>query len=277
MKKTTLYFMVSIFSFCFVQTAWADDTSDLKDRIRQLEQENKLLKEKITAIESTEEEAEVIKQQATALPVSSKASLEAAGSLSYYFDSRDFNTIVNSVTNLPWRLSIWGFADFHSNQGQARDRFDPTRYFMEYRLSHLIDPKWLGGFEGLGLQAEYNDSNGSGNTLARFGVTYKHGLPLMPDYKGWLQWRAFFYETDGSGTQVSLGYNLPVTERISITGFADWNINTGGADRWIIEPQLNFMMMDYLHAVLEFRYNGIEHANKALRGTGVAAGLTLKF
>ena len=205
--------------------------------------------------------------------------LKASGSLTYYFDSRDFNSInvITSVTNLPWRLSIWGFTDFYSKRGKERERFDMTRYFMEYRLSHSINPRWLGGFEGLGLQAEYNDSNGSDNALARFGLTYKHGLPILPNYKGWLQWRAFFYETDGTGTQLSLGYNLPIMERISITGFADWNINVDGDDRWVIEPQLNFMITNYLDAVLEFRYSGFEDAKKNFRGTGVAAGLKLKF
>ncbi len=82
-------------------------------------------------------------------------------SLTYYFDSRSFNTL-NILTNthaLPWGLNIFGFTDLHSTHHDAGHRFDLTRYFMEYRLRRPLN---VAGFRGLGFEMEYNDLNGPG-------------------------------------------------------------------------------------------------------------------
>ncbi len=71
---------------------------------------------------------------------------------------------------------------------------------MEYRLSRPLPSKYV-GVRGLGLQAEYNDFQGAGNSVARFGVTFRHRLYAE---RSWLQWRYFPVETDGDGGQASL-------------------------------------------------------------------------
>ena len=61
----------------------------------------------------------------------------------YYLDSRDFNTaaLFASTSGLPLGLSVWGFVDLHSDQKNSSDRFDASRYFLEYRLRRALDPK----------------------------------------------------------------------------------------------------------------------------------------
>jgi hypothetical protein len=199
--------------------------------------------------------------------------------VSYYFDSRDYNTfnILTLFPDLPLDLKIFGFVDFHGDQNQSDNRFDLTRYFMEYRLGRPLLPKSSGWIKGLGIEAEYNDFNGQRNHVSRFGATYRHKLPLFGNSKSWLQWRYHPYETDGAGSQASVIYFISLTEDLFINGFADINFIENGRDRWLLEPQLNYKLTDLIDAAIEFRYNEFEDGNPKLDGVGVAVGLKLKF
>ncbi len=203
----------------------------------------------------------------------------AKAALTYYFDSRDYNTlaIFTSIDELPLGFKIWGFTDLHGDQGNASDRFDITRHFIEYRLSREISPEWLFGLQGVGMMAEYNDFNGPDNDLVRIGPYYDHAIPLpFSDRQGKMQWRLFPYESDGSGWQASVSFFVPFSDRVSLTGFADINV-IDGSDRWVVEPQLNFKVSQQFSLVMELRYNGFEEANPDLDGLGLTAGLKLSF
>ena len=128
------------------------------------------------------------------------------------------------------------------------------------------------GLSGLGVELEYNGANGPDNDMLRAGITYKRSVPLLSGNRGWVQVRAHVYETDGSGQQVSVLYSLPVSARVSISGFADLNVNADGANRWVVEPQLNVRVARVLDLVLELRYNGYEDANPTIDGVGIAIG-----
>lgn len=198
----------------------------------------------------------------------------------YYVESRAFSTASISVSSdrLPGGVSLWGFTDFHGDH----DSHDLalTRSFSEYRLSHAGVGK-LFNTRGLSVQAELNSMTGNGNDLARVGLTYKHNLPLPwgkdTGSQGWLQWRAFPYETDNDGGQASLIFFLPITPRVHVKGFADYNINEGADNRWVVEPELNVQITQRLWALLEFRYNQFEDANPATRGSGAAIGIRYQF
>ena len=129
----------------------------------------------------------------------------------------------------------------------------------------------------MGLEAEYNDLAGRGNEVVRVGATLQHGLARLGGLPGWLRWRIHPYETDDSGAQASLIYFLPVGERLSITGFADLNMDKSSPNRWVIEPQLNFAIDDRFQAVAEFRFNEYEDANPLLDGAGLALGVAVAF
>ncbi|MFT5087213.1 MAG: hypothetical protein ACI906_002687 [Candidatus Latescibacterota bacterium] len=198
--------------------------------------------------------------------------------LTYYLDSREYNTanVLTSVGNLPWGMNLWGFTDFHGEQKKAGQRFDLTRYFMEYRLRKSVDPHWVGGVQGMGVEFEYNDANGRGNQLLRFGLNYKRNVSLWSGVSGWLQGRVLPYETDGSGQQLSLIHFLSLGSRLTLAGFSDWNLNNSASDRWVAESQASYRMSSVLSVVLEVRYNGYEQAHVALDGLGIAVGISAK-
>lgn len=194
----------------------------------------------------------------------------------YYMESRAFSTASVSVSSnrLPGDLSLWGFTDLHGDHDS--NDLALTRSFSEYRLSHAGVGKLL-KTRGLSVQAELNSITGNGNDLTRVGLTYKHNFPVPwgkdTGSQGWLQWRAFPYETDNDGGQASLIFSLPITPRVHIKGFADYNINEHADNRWVVEPELNIQISQRLWALLEFRYNQFEDANPAVRGSGVAIGI----
>ena len=193
----------------------------------------------------------------------------------YYFDDRDFNTlsVYTAAYKLPYNLSFWGFTDFNGNQNPPRNRAKFTNSFSEYRLTY--DLKELTGIGGLGLQTEYNYASLSDSHTLRFGPVYKHSIPFLPD-GSWLMWRFFPVETSDN-MQISWAWKFAITEKWSITGFADYNINEGQRDRWIVEPQLNYKLNDNVSFHLEYRYNGYQDANKNLRGNGLAIGVGITF
>ena len=197
-----------------------------------------------------------------------------AAKLTYYRDARNYGTmnIMTSAAGLPLGLQFWGFTDIHGNQGgEGADEF--ARYFMEYRLSRAL-PRQYVGIQGLGLQVEYNDFQGVGNSLARVGVTFRH---RTYGDRGWLQWRYFPVETDGDGGQLSLIYFFPLTKRASVGGFVDWNWTRARKGRWVLEPQLTYRLSERLAVALELRHNDFERINPRLQGTGVALGLEASF
>jgi len=196
--------------------------------------------------------------------------------LTYYFDSRSFNTlnILTSSKSLPLGFNLWGFTDIHGAHNEPGNRFDLTRYFMEYRLRRTLNPEWVLGLNGLGLEMEYNDFNGSGNGMLRFGITFNHGLPV---FKGsWLQWRFAPIETDQTGMMAGIVYFLPVSKHISLLGFADLNINDKASNRWVAETEMSIRVKDRLAIAIEGRYNGYENAAAGIDGFGVAMGLKFK-
>jgi len=199
--------------------------------------------------------------------------------LTYYFDSRDYNTlnVQTSLPDLPWGFKIWGFIDIHSEQNNTEQRFDLNRYFFEYRLKRPFFPNAKSAWKGLGFEIEYNDANGTDNSVVRTGVTYKHSVPFLYNNRSWVEWRYHPYETDGTGSQVSLIYSLHLAERIFISGFADLNLENDTDNRWLFEPQINFKINETFDLVLETRYNEFEDANNALDGFGVAGGIKIKF
>lgn len=199
--------------------------------------------------------------------------------LSYYFDSRDFNTmnlLVNS-TGLPWGFNIFGFTDLHGTEGKGSSRFDMTRFYHEYRLRRPLTPDWVFGVKGFDVELEYNDANGSNNTVLRAGVGYQHTVPFIVQPKSWLQWRVLPWRSDHDGWQFSVTHFIVLTDRIKLIGFSDYNIMDNAPDQWVTESELSFTLTDTLDLIVEGRFNGFEESNPALDGVGVAGGIRIKL
>ena len=255
-----------------------DEIDDLDQELKELDrqqsaiiQRRKEIEDRRKVLGSTEKNS--IKSKGIVKSSSQKTS----ASMAYYWDNREFTTLnlLTSTTGLPYDFSIWGFIDLHGAHKSSST--DLSRYFIEYRLNRKIDRDWVGGLDGLGFQTEFNDSESSSNNLLRFGLTYRHSLPEFFGNKGWLQWRGFPYETDGSGQQASLIYFLPLHERVWISGFADINFRESLKDVWVIEPQLTYRFTDTFSFLVEYRYNGFEDKLSSVQGEGVALGIEVTF
>ena len=196
---------------------------------------------------------------------------QAAATLTYYSDSRSYNTfsLFAAQRALPGGIDLWSFADLHGDQDSGSDRFDLSRYFVEFRLRTPISTDGL--FKGLGMEVEYNDLNGRGNSLLRPGLTYRH--PVTAAGKSWLQWRVHPFESDGSGWQASVIHSLALGSRLRLAGFTDLNLLENVSNRWVTESQLNFLLDEAFDLVAEGRFNGFEDANPGARWMGARLGL----
>ncbi len=199
-------------------------------------------------------------------------------SSSYYVDERGFSTaaIGLSSSRLPAGLSFWGFTDFHGDHHS--DSLELTRSFSEYRLTYALPQE---RFDGFSVQLESNFITGDGNDSTRLGLGYRHGLklPWLNDNTGsaWLAWRYFPVETLDDRRQASLIFHLPLSGRTQFKGFADYNINLRGSDRWVAESELNYRVTNRLRALLEFRYNQYELYNPGLDGFALAVGFRYRI
>ena len=197
-------------------------------------------------------------------------------SLTYYFDTRDYNTLkINTSGNLPYGFHLFGFVDIHSEQNNPKERFDLTRYFFEYRLSYSINPDWIFSLSGLRLNIEYNDANSLENNVIRAGLSYRKHLQFLN--RSWIELRYFPYESDNSGTQVCISALIRLSKKIYINGFADMNIDRDAKNRWITKPQINFALNKTFELAFKYRYNGYQEEKPGLDGSGFAFGLRLKL
>lgn len=194
-------------------------------------------------------------------------------STSYYWDNRNFNTaqIALSAKQLGNGFSVWGFTDLHARQ-QTEDRYDLETSFSEYRLSNNRLANWT-GIANLDLQLEYNDfTPGNDNSTWRGGFTYRTAWSEGT----WTQLRIFPLQSRDMG-QISLTYYWSISDKVKLSGFADYNFVDNGSNQWVVEPQFNFRLSKHLWALLEYRYNGFQDENINLDGSGLAAGLRFDF
>ena len=255
-----------------------DEIDDLNQELKELDRQQSAIIQRRKEIEQRRQVlGSTEKNSIKGKGIVKSSSHKTSASMAYYWDNREFTTLnlLTSTTGLPYDFSIWGFIDLHGSHKSSST--DLSRYFIEYRLNRKIDRDWVGGLDGLGFQTEFNDSESLSNNLLRFGLTYRHSLPEFLGQKGWLQWRGFPYETDGSGQQASLIYFLPLHERVWISGFADINFRESLKDVWVIEPQLTYKFTDRFSLLVEYRYNGFEDINPSVQGEGVALGMEVTF
>jgi hypothetical protein len=268
-------FLIIISLLCPLQ---GDEIDDLDQELKELDRQQSAIIERRKEIEQRRKAlGSTEKNSIKGKGIVKSSSHKISASMAYYWDNREFTTLnlLTSTTGLPYDFSIWGFIDLHGAHKSSST--DLSRYFIEYRLNRKIDRDWVGGLDGLGFQTEFNDSESSSNNLLRFGLTYRHSLPEFLGQKGWLQWRGFPYETDGSGQQASLIYFVPLHERVWISGFADINFRESLKDIWVIEPQLTYKFTDRFSFLVEYRYNGFEDMNPSVQGEGVALGMEVTF
>lgn len=162
---------------------------------------------------------------------------------------------------VPGGLAAWGFVDLDSPQHDERRQSDLDGFFAEARLTRAV-------WRGLSVQVEFNDATGLGNDLLRLGLVYK-----VPTPSAVILLRGFPLESDGDGWQAGVVWRWrPLPQPFFFEGFADYNV-AETANRWVIEPQLRYMLTSEIGVVFEGRRNEFIGGNRD--NTGLAVGIAL--
>ncbi|MFH1615503.1 MAG: hypothetical protein ABIG61_10535 [Planctomycetota bacterium] len=269
MRKTkntkTRLCAIIIFAFIFAQPALGDELSDLKAKLKALEQENKMLKEKITAMESTQ----------GAVTAKLKKNRNGWMTAEYQFDTRGFNTInFTGGSKLPYGWSLWGFIDIETADSHEGSRADAQEFFTEIDLKKEL-------YKGFGVVLEYNDGEARHNSIGRVGVNYTARWDWLKKMDLDLAFKVFPIETDGHGWQGSFCWEKKFPKifdgRFSMGGFFDINFDSGANDNEtniITETQARYKLTENLEALVEFRFNEYLVASQE---HGLGIGLKYKF
>jgi len=271
-KQAILFVCVVLIGFCTTSIARADELSDLKDRVRQLEQENKMLKEKLATVESTS--VATLQQQAN-IPKIEKKNRNGWMTAEYQFDTRGFNTInFTGGTKLPYGWSLWGFIDIETADSHEGSRTDAQKFFTEIDLKKEL-------YKGFGVVLEYNDGQNRHDSVSRIGANYIARWDWLKKMDLFLAFKAFPIETDGHGWQGSFCWEKKFPKifdgRFSMGGFFDINFDSGANDNEtnvVTETQARYKLTEDLEALVEFRFNEYKVASQE---HGLGIGLKYKF
>jgi len=254
----------------------SDEFSDLKVRIKALEEKNRILKEKIAAIENTER-AEEFHQEPKAAIARKIGKKDRKGWMTaeYQFDTRGFNTInFTGGSKLPYGWSLWGFIDIETADSHEGSRADAQKFFTEIDLKKEL-------YKGFGVVLEYNDGEARHNSIGRLGVNYTARWDWLKKMDLNLGFKAFPIETDGHGSQVSFCWEKKFPKfwdgKFSMGGFFDLNFDSGANDdetNIVSETQARYKLTENLEALIEFRFNGYKVASQE---QGLGIGLKYKF
>ena len=249
---------------------------DLKARIKALEEENRMLKEKIAAIKNTERAEEFHQEPKAAIARKiDKKDRKGWMTAEYQFDTRGFNTInFTGGADLPLGWSIWGFTDIETADSSDGSRADTQKYFLEIDLKKEL-------YKGFGVILEYNDGQGRHDSIGRFGVNYIARWDWLKKMDLNLAFKAFPIETDGHGGQVSFCWEKKFPKfldgRFSMGGFFDVNFDSGANDdetNIVTDTQFRYKLTENLEALVEFRFNEYKVASQE---HGLGIGLKYKF
>ncbi len=178
----------------------------------------------------------------------------------YYLDSREFNTfnLTAIAPDIGMGWSYFGLIDLHSTQKDAKNRFDLTRFLLDTNVAHPIHE-----VPGLSTVIRYLDFPGGANGVWRAGLSY-------PVIQG-LTVQVLPIQTQ-SGGQVSLLYNFPISDSLTLNGFADLDWASTMTSTVVNETQLTFTKFLPYVLQIEIRYNGYEDRTPGQSGFGIALG-----
>ncbi len=273
-KQAILFIGVVLIGCCITPVVKADELTDLKAKLNALEQENKMLREKIGAMESTQG-AVTAKLQQGQETAKLKKKRNGWMTAEYQFDTRGFNTInFTGGAELPYGWSLWGFTDIESADSSDGSRTDAQKFFIEIDLKKEL-------YKGFGVVLEYNDGQGRHDSIGRLGVNYIARWDWLKKVDLNLGFKAFPIETDGHGWQGSFCWEKKFPSildgRFSMGGFFDINFDSGPSDNEtnvVSETQFRYKLTENLEALVEFRFNEYKVASQE---HGLGIGMKYKF
>ena len=213
----------------------------------------------------------VVAEEAAIMPVH--------GSIAYYIDTREYNTLAlqTRIQNLPLNLEFYGYTDLHALPDSGTKREDMRYSQSEYTLRHDGISR-LANVPGLAIEAEWSDGTPADDDLGRFGVSYSVWIqPVDQNARpGVISLRAFPLETDGDGMQFGIQFSIPMSKSLLLHGFADYDVHSDADNQWVIEPEIRYALNAQVGALMEFRYNTY-FESQGIDRTGIAIGLQVQY
>lgn len=264
----------AVFFVCS-QASYADELSDLKAKVKYLEEENQMLRVKLNAEDAVSNEAESQEQEkyeeksiAGFLGVAPEEKPLIKGGFidfNYYYDDRNLNVFtVNLMALLPADIQYFSLTDMRATaDSQDSAIFDLTGYYMEHHFRRPIakDNEWL---KPLDWTVQYVDGS-SAKDLIRLGTrvrTQDIDGPIGEFVKNlglWFNVDFHWYESDGEGMEIEPVYGGKYFDGFLIVeGFADIDFAQKNKDdnAIVTEHQIGIRLIDNLYYVTEFKYNG---------------------
>lgn len=286
-SQNYIYVVIILLVFFICPLAYADELSDLKEKVKTLEGENQILKNRLEAYKIPIEErkqANDIPSKAQPIPKNAEQKQEKslatlAGlnppkepfiksgfiDLNYYYDDRKFNVMtINLLANLPADIQYFSLTDLTAPaDSQGSGVFDLSNFYMEHHFRRPIakDNEWL---KPLDWTVQYVDGS-SAKDLIRLGTrvrTQDIQGPIGEFVKKlglWFNVDFHWYESDGEGMEIEPVYGGSYFDGFLIVeGFADIDFAQKNEtdDKIVMEHQIGFRIIDNLYYVTEFKYNG---------------------
>lgn len=213
-----------------------------------------------------------------------KKSLGGFMDFNAYYDTRDFSVVtINLLGNLPARFQYFSLTNF-SNPVSTSTNLDLEAYYTEHHLRWFL-PKEL----PIALTTQWVSVSGTNNEIARFGFLWQVSNTVW--LKDFFEKIHMFYfinfhplqidSVPGTGWEIEHVYNIDIFpsvfgNRVYLGGFADHDMNYGAGsnqNQWVTEHQLGVRLIDWLHAVVEFKRNEYFATDR----TGLGLGLEYKI
>ena len=272
--------MATVFIFFTGRFCPADEVSDLKEKVKQLEGENQTLRtilkdhgiqqpeEKQVAPKVEEEDKYKETSIADFLGLALKKKPIIKGGFidfNYYYDDRQLNVMtVNLLALLPADIQYFSLTDLTA-PADSRDSgiFDLSNFYMEHHFRRPIakDNEWL---KPLDWTVQYVDGS-TVKDLIRLGTrvrTQDIEGPIGEFVKKtglWFNVDFHWYESDGEGMEIEPVYGGKYLDGFFIVeGFADIDFaqKNDADDAIVTEHQVGIRLIDNLYYVTEFKYNG---------------------
>ena len=254
--------------------AQADELSDLKAKVNQLEKENQKLKSKldehnISMGKKTEKEEYEEKSIAGVLGLAPEEKPLVKGGFidfNYYYDDRNLNVLtIHLLASLPADIEYFSLNDMTATaDSKGSEVFNLTGYYMEHHFRRPIakDHQWLGPLD---WTVQYVDGS-SAKDLIRLGTRVRTqdiqgpiGQFIKDTLGLWLNVDFHWYESDGDGMEIEPVYGGSYFDGLLLVGgFADIDFGNKhtGDNAVVTEHQVGLKIVDNLYYITEIKFNG---------------------
>lgn len=209
---------------------------------------------------------------------SAMASSKGFFDYNYYTDTRDFNVYtLNLLANVNSKIQYFSLLNIFNSAG-TEENFDKSLFFSEQNIRWSVVPdlpyemtlQWVtqsgnkNDIFRVGTRIRVNDIESLKSLFKKINLVYGINFHLLQ-----------FDSLTGYQWQIEHGYKIQlIKDLLYLAGFIDHNID-GSKHTLVTEHQVGYRMVDQLHIVAEYRFNG--YLNKDRSGVGFGLQYLIYF